>query len=50
VRDQPVLPRVQGTVLRLRVETGRDLARRVLKSDTAAIEVPELDLEVTMVS
>jgi len=35
-----------GTKITLRVKDSRDLAREVLKSDTAGIVVPELDLEL----
>jgi zinc finger protein len=35
-----------GTKITLRVSTADDLAREVLKSDTAGLEIPELELEL----
>lgn len=35
-----------GTKITLRVSTASDLAREVLKSDTAGLEIPELELEL----
>ena len=37
----------QGTVVRLRVAGREDFTRDVLKSDTAGVTIPELDLEIT---
>jgi zinc finger protein len=37
----------EGTVVRLRVEGKEDFSRDVLKSDTAGVTIPELDLEIT---
>lgn len=37
----------KGRVFRLNVEGPADLQRDVLKSETASVMVPELDLEVT---
>ena len=39
----------QGTLVRLRVESKDDFTRDVLKSDTAGISIPEIDLEITQV-
>lgn len=36
-----------GTLVRLRVESKDDFSRDVLKSDTAGVRIPEIDLEVT---
>ena len=37
----------QGTLVRLHVEGKEDFTRDVLKSDTAGITIPEIDLEIT---
>lgn len=37
----------EGTLVRLRVEGKEDFTRDVLKSDTAGVHIPELDLEIT---
>ena len=37
----------EGTLVRLRVEGKEDFSRDVLKSDTAGVCIPELDLEIT---
>ena len=37
----------QGRICTLKVTTGDDLKRDVLKSETASVSVPELELEVT---